>query len=123
MPALTLTEFARTSRRTAIGASVTVAAPWGQYDREQLVNLGYHRWTVKPEIGVSEPLGRWTCKGYAGLWAFTNNNAYYPGNLRKYQDPVLAMQGHVSYALPRTYWIAIDGTWFAGGDTRVAGAR
>ena len=121
MPALTLDEFARTPRRTAIGASVTVAAPWGRHDSRQLVNLGYNRWAVKPEIGVSHPVGRWTIEGYVGVWTFTTNDAYYPGTLQKRQDPVLAMQGHVSYALPRRYWLAVDGTWFAGGDTRVDG--
>ena len=122
MPAVSLSQFARTPRRAAIGASVTVAAPWGQYDGDRLVHLGYNRWDVKPEIGVSQPLGRWTVEGYVGVWAFTTNTAYYPGNLQKRQDPVLAMQGHVSYTLPRRYWIAIDGTWFAGSETRVAGA-
>jgi hypothetical protein len=31
------------------------------------------------------------------------------------------MQGHVSYALPRRCWLAVDGTWSAGGETRVDG--
>jgi hypothetical protein len=119
MPALTLTEFARTPRRTAVGASVTVAPPWGQYDPTQLVNLGYNRWAVKPEIGISHPAGRLTIDGYVGVWLFTTNDAYYPGHLKKHQDPVLALQGHASYALPRRYWVAIDGTWFAGGETRI----
>jgi hypothetical protein len=121
MPAQTLAEFTRASRGTAIGASLTVAAPWGQYEGTQLVNLGYNRWAFKPEIGVSHPVGRWTLEGYAGVWAFTSNDAYFPANRSKRQDPVLALQGHVSYALPRRYWLAIDGTWFAGGETRVDG--
>jgi hypothetical protein len=121
MPALPLAEFARTPRRTAIGASVTVAAPGGQYNSLQLVNLGYNRWAVKPEIGVSHPVGRWALEGYAGRWMFTANDGYYPATSRKRQDPVLALQGHVSYALPRRYWIAVDGTWFAGGASRVDG--
>jgi hypothetical protein len=121
MPALTLAEFARTSQHSAIGASVTVAPPWGQYNGEQLVNLGYNRWAIKPEAGVSHPVGRWTFEGYVGVWIFTTNDAYYPANLRKRQEPVLATQGHVSYALPRNYWLAIDATWFAGGETRIDG--
>src|SRR5262245_40969454 len=53
-PALTVSEFARAPRRRLlIGAGVTVMAPWGQYEPTQLVNLGYNRWGVKPEIGVS----------------------------------------------------------------------
>jgi hypothetical protein len=42
-PALTLAEFAHAPRRTALGASITVVPPWGQYSATRLVNLGYHR--------------------------------------------------------------------------------
>ena len=118
-PALTLAEFARAPRRTAMGASVTVVPPLGQYDARQLVNLGYHRWAFKPEIGVSHPIGRLTMDGYAGVWLFTSNDAYYPSRARKSQDPILSLQGHASYSLPWRTWLAVDGTWFTGGETRV----
>ena len=120
-PALTLAEFTRAPRRTVVGASVTVIPPWGQYNSGQLVNLGYNRWGVKPEVGVSHPVGRVTLDGYAGVWLFTRNDSYYPGDARKRQSPVLALQGHASYALPGRTWLALDGTWFAGGETRVDG--
>jgi hypothetical protein len=121
-PALTLAEFARAPRRTAVGASVTVVPPWGQYTSKRLVNLGYNRWAVKPEIGVSRPVRRWTIDGSAGVWLFTTNESYYPAHAVKRQDPVIALQGHASYALPRRSWLAVDATWFAGGETRVNGA-
>ena len=119
MPALTLAQFARAPRRTALGASVTVVPPWGQYTSGQLVNLGYNRWAIKPEIGVSQPWGRWALEGSGGVWLFTDNHSYYPGHVLKHQDPVLALQGHVSYSLPYRSWLAVNGTWFAGGQTRV----
>jgi hypothetical protein len=120
-PALTLDEFSRTPRRTAIGAGLTVVPPWGQYSSRQLVNLGYHRWAIKPEFGVSHPRGRWTVDGSIGVWLFTTNAAYYPGHATKRQEPVIALQGHTSYALPGRAWLAVNGTWFAGGETRVDG--
>jgi hypothetical protein len=118
-PALTLGEFTRAPRRTAVGASVTVVPPWGQYSSSRLVNLGYNRWAVKPEIGVSHPVGRWTIDGAVGVWLFTANGAFYPAHATKRQEPVVALQGHASYALARRSWLAINGTWFAGGETRV----
>jgi hypothetical protein len=118
-PALAVAEFARAPRGLATGASVTVMPPLGQYNSGQLVNLGYHRWAFKPEVGFSYPAGRWTMDGSAGVWLFTTNESYFPGNARKEQDPVVALQGHVSYALPRRAWFAINGTWFGGGETRV----
>jgi hypothetical protein len=118
-PALALAEFARTPRRTAVGVGLTVVPPWGQYDAGQLVNLGYNRWAVKPEVGVSRPIGRWTIDASAAVWLFSTNHSYYPGHAIKHQDPVAALQGHASYALPRRWWVAINATWFAGGETRV----
>jgi hypothetical protein len=119
-PALTVSEFARTRQRgLVVGAGLTVAPPWGQYRPTQLVNLGYNRWGFKPEIGASHQFGRWTVDGIAGVWLFTENHRYYPGHARRRQDPVATWQGHVSYALQGRSWIAFDGTWFAGGQTRV----
>jgi outer membrane putative beta-barrel porin/alpha-amylase len=104
-----------------VGVSVTVAPPAGQYKPKQLVNLGYHRWALKPEIGISRPLGRWTLESYAGVWLFTANDAYFPGNSRRQQDPIFSLQGHAISTLPHRAWLAFDGTWFAGGQSTVDG--
>jgi hypothetical protein len=93
--------------------------PWGQYSSAQLVNLGYHRWAFKPEIGVTRSLGPWTVEGATGVWLFTANDAYYPGSLRKKQEPVVSVQGHVNYAFRNRIWLGVAGTWFGGGETRV----
>jgi hypothetical protein len=120
-PALTRAEFGRLERGVTVGASITIIPPWGQYDSRALVNLGYNRWAFKPEIGVSRPVGRWTIEGYASAWLFTTNDAFYPGRLVRRQDPVVALQAHASHPLPHRMWIALDATFFAGGDTRVDG--
>jgi small neutral amino acid transporter SnatA (MarC family) len=117
-PALRPAEFAAAPRATAIGASVTIMPPWGQYSSTQLVNLGYNRWAFKPEIGVTRSLGPWTVEAATGVWLFTANDAYYPG-LRKKQDRVASVQGHVSYAFRNRIWLGVAGTWFGGGETRV----
>jgi hypothetical protein len=118
-PALEIEEFARAPRRTVIGASLTVVPPFGTYDASRIVNLGFNRWSFKPELGVSTPVGRWTLEGYAGVWLFTVNDEYYPGRARKFQDPIVSLQGHVGYALTRRSWIAVNTTWFSGGHTRI----
>jgi outer membrane putative beta-barrel porin/alpha-amylase len=120
-PALTLAQFAPARRRTAVGAAVTVVPPWGQYSARQLVNLGYNRWAVKPEIGLSHTISRWTLDASAGVWLFSTNHSYFPARAVKRQDAVVALQGHASYSLPRRSWLAVNATWFAGGETRVDG--
>jgi hypothetical protein len=112
-------EFAREPRRTIVGTSLTVVPPAGQYSPSKLVNLGTNRWSFKPEVGVSVPLDRWTVDAYAGMWLFTSNDAYYPGMSLRHQDPVFGFQGHVSYTLKRRAWVAVNATWYTGGQVEV----
>jgi outer membrane putative beta-barrel porin/alpha-amylase len=120
-PPMAPSEFARRQRAPIIGASLTVVMPMGQYDPTKLVNLGSNRWSFKPEVGLSFPARRWTFDAYAGLWWFTDNEAYYPGSSHRRQDPVVAVQGHVSYTLGRRAWVAANATWYGGGQMHVDG--
>ena len=113
--AMRLAEFAKTPRRTVLGTSLTVAAPTGQYDGTRLINLGNHRWAFKPEVGVSMPRGRWDFDAYAGAWLFTTNGNFFPGGALRTQDPLFALQGHVSYTVKPRLWLAANATWYAGG--------
>jgi hypothetical protein len=120
-PALTLEELRSAPKKTVIGTSLTVVAPWGDYEPDQLVNLGYNRWAFKPEVGVAHPAGRFTIEGYAGVWLFTANHEYFPAHVTRRQDPVVALQGHLGYAIGKRAWAALDATWFDGGETAVDG--
>ena len=118
-PALTPEEFARTPRRTVIGASLTVITPTGEYDSARFINLGFNRWAFKPEIGIWHPMGRWTLEGSAGIWFYTMNDSYFPGTAKRAQDPFVGLQAHASYTFDNGAWIGLDGTWFSGGQTHV----
>jgi hypothetical protein len=121
--ALTRSEFARAERRNIVGASVTVSPPLGQYYPTKLVNLGANRWAFKPEVGFSHAINKWTVDGYAGVWLFTTNNAYYTGSSVRKQDPIYAVQGHGSYTFKPRLWVAFDATWYSGGTAIINGAR
>jgi outer membrane putative beta-barrel porin/alpha-amylase len=121
--ALTPREFARTARPTIVGVSLAVAPPLGQYTGRKLINLGSNRWAVKPEIGVSHAVGRWTIEGYTGLVVFSTNHEFYTGTSVRTQAPVVALQAHVSYTLRRQLWAAFDATWYSGGTTTVNGTQ
>ena len=118
-PAMPPREFATSRRRTIVGASVSVAAPASQYYETKLINLGTNRWSFKPEVGVSVPKGRWDLDGYVGAWFYTSNANFYPSGSLRSQDPVLTIQGHVSYTFRPRLWVAFDGTWYRGGSSRV----
>ncbi len=117
--ALPPAEFAKAARKTILGVSLTVQTPNGQYDPSKLVNLGNYRWAFKPEIGVSVPVGRWWLEAAGGAWFFTANESYYPGTSIKRQDPLTSLQVHASYTFTTKAWIALDATWYGGGEVTI----
>jgi hypothetical protein len=121
--AVGLKEFARVERPTIVGLSLSIAAPTGQYDATKLINLGAHRWAFKPEAGISHRVSSWTIEGYAGVWLFTDNDAFYTGSSIRSQERILTFQSHVSYTFKPRLWVAADGTWYSGGTTTVNGVR
>jgi hypothetical protein len=122
-PAMRARAFSKAPRKTIVGTSLTVTAPTGEYDRTKLINLGTNRWSVKPEVGVAVPAGHWDVDAYLGVWLFTDNDDFYPGGLRRSQDPVVAFQGHVSYTFKPRLWLAMDSTWYSGGSAQVEGGE
>jgi hypothetical protein len=112
----------RRRQTTTLGASLTVIPPIGQYDSAKLINIGANRWAFKPELGVSYPVGRWYLDGYAGVWLFTDNEEFF-GGARREQDPIGALQLHASYTFRPRLWLAVDSTWYAGGQSTVDGVH
>ena len=121
-PAMTPQAFASYRHRTIVGVSVTVAPPLGQYDSTKLVNLGTHRWSVKPELGLSLGYGRWIVEAMAGVWVFTDNTDFFGGRTRE-QDPITATQVHLTFKFKRTMWLAADANYFTGGQTTIGGQQ
>ena len=119
-PALPLAQFRAWQQDTIVGACFTVSAPWSQYDSSRLVNIGTHRWTFKPELGISKTAGPWTLEASAGATFFTVNEDFFGGNRRE-QDPVYSVQGHAIYGFSGGSWLSIDATYFGGGRTTLNG--
>jgi len=117
-PALTPREFAGRKPGTTMGASISISAPFGQYDSSKLINLGTNRWACKPELGLSQPLGPWVVELYTGVWLFEANHEFFGGETRK-QDPLASFQTHVVYNFSRSVWAAADLTYYNGGSTTV----
>jgi hypothetical protein len=87
-PAMDLRQYAGWKQTLLVGASVTVTAPTGQY---------------------------------SGVWLFTENpefyshNAMYPGVNTQSQNPLGALEGHLSYDLKPRLWISLDANYWYGG--------
>jgi outer membrane putative beta-barrel porin/alpha-amylase len=128
-PAMSLKEFSSWHQRLIVGASLKVVAPTGQYDPTKLVTPGANRWAFKPELGLSRRWGHWLLDGYGGVWLFTTNpeffshNRFTPGTNTLSQQPVGALEMHLSYDVTRRLWFSIDGNYWYGGSTSINGLK
>jgi len=119
-PAMTPRSFASYPQRTLVGVSLVVSPPLGQYDSTKLINIGTHRWSFRPEVGVSRTNGHWVVEAMAGVWLFTDNTEFVGGRTRQ-QDPITEIQGHVTYRFSRGVWLAADANYYTGGRTTIGG--
>lgn len=121
-PSLSLEEFKSYRQDTILGVSLQVTMPFSQYDSDKLVNIGTNRWSFKPEVGISQALGRWTFEGAAGVTFYTENDDFFDGQTRE-QDPIYSLQGHLIYNFPRGIWAALDAAYYTGGRTSIDGVE
>ena len=117
-PALTLNEYRSYRPDLVIGASVQVTAPWGQYDASRAVNLGTHRWSIKPDIGFSKAFAPFTVDLTAGVTLFTRNDDCFGGQALD-QAPLYSAQVNLSHDFGRGIWAALGATFYRGGRTTV----
>jgi hypothetical protein len=123
-PAASMGEIRKSPRKTIVGTSLNIVVPTGQYFPEKLINLGTSRWSFKPELAISQPVGkRWMIDFYSGLWLFTKNDSFYPGSSVRKQDPLGSFQGHISYNIQPFMWVALDWTYYTGGRSSVDGVK
>ena len=117
-PAMDTATFVKQGRRPGLGASLVTNIAAGQYDSTRIINLGTNRWSFKPELGLTLPLGdRWLFDTYFGTWLFRDNPDYLGGT--RSQAPLVTTQMHLSYNLSQQAWAAFDATFYSGGRTTV----
>jgi hypothetical protein len=117
-PALSAKEFGSYQQDLIAGFTIKVTAPLGDYDAEKVINLSTNRWTIKPEIGVSKAIGKWTLETAAAIAYFTDNDDFNNG-LKREQDPIYSAQFHVTYSFPGNIWLATSATYYEGGKTTI----
>jgi Putative MetA-pathway of phenol degradation len=120
-PAADLLEMRKQpARKTIMGASINVIAPTGQFFSDKLINLGANRWSFRPELALSQSLGKkFMFDLYTGVWLFTNNDSFYPGKSVRSQEPMGTFQGHLSYNFNPTTWVAFNATYYIGGTSTI----
>jgi hypothetical protein len=117
-PVLSAKEFPRHAPSLIVGTTLALTVPLGQYDSSYLVNIGSHRWSVKPELGISKLWGSWGLEVAGGVTFYTSNDTYYNGG-KSAQAPILALQAHGVYVFAPALWAALDVVYYGGGRTTI----
>lgn len=121
-PALSVEEFKHYQQDLIIGANLSAALPWGEYNSNQLFNVGANRSFIQPGLGVSQGKGPWRFELSGDATFFSNNNNFYGGNVLS-QNPIYSGTGHVIYYFPSTAWLSTDITYYSGGQSFVNGVQ
>ena len=128
-PALDLDHFQSYRQDWILGGSLQVTAPIGQYDSDKLLNISSHRWTFKPELGVSKSFEPLILEASIAGSFYTDNHDFFnfanptlpsPQNdfVQKHtraENPVGSAQLHAIYAFRSGIWGSLDFTYYAGG--------
>ena len=124
-PAMPPEKFAKWKQKVLLGASLRVVAPTGQYDPTKLVSWGINRWAFKPEFGYSEQWGNWLVDAYAGVWFYTTNQQSFslPVPQPQTEQPVGALEGHLSRNFKFGTWASLDANFWWGGITSLSGIQ
>jgi hypothetical protein len=119
-PASTIEEIRKAPRKPIVAISLNAVLPTGQFYPDKLINLGAHRYAFRPEVALSYPIAqRWLVDVYSGVWFFTDNASFYPGHANRTQNPLGAFQAHISYNITPRHWVALNATYYVGGESAI----
>lgn len=104
---------------TIVGAAVSLRFPLGEYNRDRLINLGSNRFTLRPELGILHTRNRMSYELTGSLSLFEDNDAFWPGDSVREQDPLFLIQAHVAYTFKPGLWASISAGYGFGGESSI----
>ncbi len=128
-PALNVREFASYEQRTTLDFNAYVAAPFGEHDPDESVNIGTNRWMFRFGFPLIQKIGPWapgritTLEIFPSISFFTTDDGGNPDRTTIKQDPLFNLQGHLTRDLLEQLWISADALWQKGGETSEDGVK
>jgi len=122
-PPLAFEEFREFRPGTVVNLFLAATLPLGEYDEQNLVNLGSNRWAFRVGVPIIHPL-EWipgkltTLELIPNLSFFTEN----PDKKLK-QDPLLTVEGHLTQNFTSNFWGAFGFLYNRGGKTKIRGVQ
>ena len=113
--------------KTYVGLTPYLYLPTGDYDDDQIVNLGANRFAFQGEVGFVkgwevQPGHNLYFEVAPSVFVYGDNDDYL-GNNELSQDPVFALESHLSYDLTKNLTLGLSyyGQW--GGTSEVNGVE
>jgi len=120
MPPKTLTEFGREPEQFQLGLFVSATPTLGDYDSEDLLNIGAGRWSMKLGLPMLVPLGsdqKLFWEVHPGITFYQDNDDPTGEARRREQDPLFKVENHLVYEFSRKFWGSLDLAYQKGGQT------
>jgi hypothetical protein len=126
-PNLPLAEYVTYKPGFAAGVLARVYLPTGEYDADELFNLGTNRWAFQLGGLFSQTFGEsfldprlTTIEVIPAVTIFGDNDDPFRGETLA-QDPLLTLEAHVTHNLSRAVWVSADLFAMSGGETETDG--
>lgn len=118
LPPMSLNEFRAFTPGTTVNLFLSAILPLGEYDPENLVNLGANRYSFRIGLPIVHPLDRFerktTLELVPNVHFFTEND-----DTGLEQDPLVTVEGHLTHNFTGHFWGAFGALWTAGGETKI----
>jgi len=105
---------------TTFGGSIAITLPTGQYSRDQLLNVGFNQFVIRPQIGLLHSWFSWSVELTGSVYFFTTNNEFF-NNSRRRQEAILAFQSHLIKRFNNKFWASASLSYGLGGTSEVNG--
>jgi hypothetical protein len=108
-------EDKETHTHTVVAFTPYLTLPSGQYDQNSLVNIGSHRWTIKPQIAVAQRFAKILTAEATGFVSASTHNTKFGvptatgiaiGTLT--QDPTFGAEVHLAVDVNPTFFGAVS---------------
>jgi len=104
-----------------------LAIPIGEYDSDQVLNVGQNRWYGRVGFPIVWQLGAWvpgrrtTLEFLPAVWLFGDNTDYVGQTLET--DPLYQIDAHLTRDFTANLWGSLDAALYNGGEATVDGVK
>ena len=106
---------------------IDVIPPIGEYDNDQLVNLGQNRWMGRVATPIVWQLGDWvpgrrtTLELLPSIWLFDDNDDFLGNELST--DAKYQLEAHLTRDFHQDLWGSFDMNWVKGAESTIDGVE